>query len=114
MSDKDRPSLKAPLIDKDNSQDPDDEGSTKPIGLGRLLSEAKPECGRLTFATFCLFIGALCNLAIPAIFGRFVGKFTFVGAVNHMLAGLLMTSLGTADTPSTLCARTCSCSSGLH
>ncbi|WIA16896.1 hypothetical protein OEZ85_013823 [Tetradesmus obliquus] len=50
------------------------------VGVLRLLSEAKPEAGTITIATFFLFIAALANLAIPKIAGRLIDACTQAAA----------------------------------
>jgi hypothetical protein len=46
------------------------------ISFKRLLAESKPERRILAVATVALFVSALCNLAIPALFGRIIDSLT--------------------------------------
>eukprot|EP01138_Halocafeteria_seosinensis_P009491 gb/GECG01009699.1/.p1 GENE.gb/GECG01009699.1/~~gb/GECG01009699.1/.p1 ORF type:complete len:684 (+),score=94.48 gb/GECG01009699.1/:1-2052(+) len=48
----------------------------KDLNIRRLLGEAKPETCILIFGIIALFCSAICNLAIPAIFGRIINSIT--------------------------------------
>lgn len=46
------------------------------VSMRRLVSEAWPERWTIICATVAMFLGALCNLAIPALFGRVIDSLT--------------------------------------